>query len=65
MNDAGEVLALACEVSGPTTSDGRAAWPRGSLVAAALPGDERAIEGLAALGVTWEQTETVDPHGGN
>ncbi|GAB4276278.1 MAG: hypothetical protein Kow0056_06520 [Coriobacteriia bacterium] len=27
-----------------------------------LPGDERAIAGLAALGVEYEATQTVDPH---
>ena len=30
-----------------------------------LPDDERAIQGLAALGVTYEPTETVNPHGDN
>lgn len=29
---------------------------------AVLPGDERAIQGLARLGVTYESTGTVDPH---
>ena len=32
---------------------------------AVLPGDERAIQGLAALGVTYEATETLNPHGGD
>ncbi len=27
-----------------------------------LPGDERAIKGLEALGETYEETDTVDPH---
>ena len=28
-----------------------------------LPDDERAIQGLTALGITYEPTETVNPHG--
>lgn len=30
-----------------------------------LPGDERGVDGLAALGVTWEASSSASPHGGS